>query len=133
LGKNKVIKKIHLNKIGLIIILFFSFIALGLPDGLLGVAWPGIRYKFNLDIDALGAILICGTSGYMISSFFNGLIMRYVRVGTLLSISCALTSLSLYIFSQTQSWLIFTIFSVFSGIGAGAIDSSVNTCLQISF
>ena len=116
-----------IKKIGLIIIPFLAFISLGLPDGLIGVAWPGIREKFNLSIDALGIILICGTAGYMISSFFSGLIMGYIGIGILLSLSCFVTSLSLLIFSQTQSWLIFIFFSVFSGLSAGIIDSTVNT------
>ena len=46
---------------GLIIVSFIAFISLGLPDGLLGVAWPGIRDYFDLPVDALGIILICGT------------------------------------------------------------------------
>ena len=94
---------------------------------MLGVAWPGIRYKFNLNIDSLGLILICGTSGYMISSFFSGLIMRYLNVGSILSLSCAVTAISLFVFSKTQSWIIFLISTIFNGISAGAIDSAINT------
>jgi len=43
---------------GLIIISFIAFVSLGLPDGLLGVAWPGIRVYFDLPVDALGIIPI---------------------------------------------------------------------------
>ena len=121
------IKNINLKKIGLILIPFFAFISLGLPDGLLGVAWPGIREKFNLSIDSLGIILIVGTCGYMISSFFSGLIMSYLRVGIILSLSCSLTALSLLVFSQTPSWLVFIFFSFINGLSAGTIDSVVNT------
>ena len=56
---------------GLLVISFFAFVSLGLPDGLLGVAWPGIRHDFGLPVDALGIILVCGTGGYMLSSFFK--------------------------------------------------------------
>ncbi|MBT6014934.1 MAG: MFS transporter, partial [Nitrosomonadales bacterium] len=70
---------------GLIIISFIAFVSLGLPDGLLGVAWPGIRGYFDLPVDALGIILIFGTGGYMLSSFLNGMLMRRLGIGRLLS------------------------------------------------
>ena len=63
---------------GLIIISFFAFVSLGLPDGLMGVAWPGIRHQFQLPVDALGIILVCGTAGYMLSSFLSGLLIRHL-------------------------------------------------------
>ena len=125
--KDKDINKTPLKKIGLILISFFAFISLGLPDGLLGVAWPGIRFKFDLPIDALGVLLICSTTGYMIASFFSGLIMRYMGIGMLISISGAATAISLYVFSQTKIWLIFVLFSFVCGISAGGIDSVINT------
>ena len=125
--KDKDINKTPLKKIGLILISFFAFISLGLPDGLLGVAWPGIRFKFDLPIDALGVLLICSTTGYMMGSFFSGLIMRYMGIGMLISISGAATAISLYVFSQTKIWLIFVLFSFVCGISAGGIDSVINT------
>ena len=112
---------------GLIIISFIAFISLGLPDGLLGVAWPGIRDYFDLPVDALGIILIFGTSGYMLSSFLSGVLMRRLGIGKLLSLSCAATAGSLFVYAHTSSWWIFVMFSVISGLGAGAIDAGINT------
>ncbi len=112
---------------GLIIISFIAFISLGLPDGLLGVAWPGIRDYFDLPVDALGIILILGTSGYMLSSFLSGVLMRRLGIGKLLSLSCAATAGSLFVYAHTSSWWIFVMFSVISGLGAGAIDAGINT------
>ena len=106
---------------------FVAFIALGMPDGLLGIAWPGIRFKFNLPIESLGFILMIATAGYMFSSFLSGFLIRYLGFGMLLSLSCLLSACSLYIFSQTKIWLIFIIFAGINGIGAGAIDASINT------
>ncbi|MGH9852668.1 MAG: MFS transporter, partial [Blastocatellia bacterium] len=51
---------------------YLSFVSLGLPDGLLGVAWPSIRASFDLPLDALGALLVMFTIGYLISSFSSG-------------------------------------------------------------
>ena len=112
---------------GLIIISFFAFVSLGLPDGLLGVAWPGIRDYFDLPVDALGIILIFGTSGYMLSSFLSGVLMRRLGIGKLLSLSCATTAGSLFVYASTSNWWIFVMFAVISGLGAGAIDAGINT------
>ena len=112
---------------GLIIISFIAFISLGLPDGLLGVAWPGIRDYFDLPVDALGIILIFGTSGYMLSSFLSGVLMRRLGIGRLLSLSCAATASSLFVYASTSNWWIFVMFTVISGLGAGAIDAGINT------
>ena len=104
---------------GLIIISFIAFVSLGLPDGLLGVAWPGIRDYFDLPVDALGIILICGTGGYMLSSFLSGVLMRRLGIGRLLSLSCAATAGSLFVFASTSNWWIFVMFAALSGLGAG--------------
>lgn len=61
--------------IALVVLIFVAFISLGLPDGLLGVAWPEMRRSFGLPLDALGVLLIASTTGYLISSFFNGYFM----------------------------------------------------------
>ena len=112
---------------GLIIISFIAFISLGLPDGLLGVAWPGIREYFDLPVNALGIIIFCGTGGYMLSSFLNGILIRSLGIGKLLSLSCAATACSLFVYAQTNNWLVFVTFAVINGMGAGAIDASINT------
>ena len=54
-----------------------AFVALGLPDGVLGVAWPSIRDELELPLDALGALLIAATVGYVVSSFSSGCQWRW--------------------------------------------------------
>ena len=49
-----------------------AFVALGLPDGLLGVAWPSIRASFDLPLDALGALLVTFTGGYVVANSLGG-------------------------------------------------------------
>ena len=112
---------------GLIIISFFAFVSLGLPDGLMGVAWPGIRHQFQLPVDALGIILVCGTAGYMLSSFLSGLLIRHLGIGGLLSLSCAAMAGTLLVYAVTPLWWVFVIFSAVGGLGAGAIDAGINT------
>ena len=58
-------------KLGLIVLAYIAFIGLGMPDGLLGVAWPSIRTGFSIPLDAIGMLLTAATAGYMTSSFFE--------------------------------------------------------------
>ena len=113
--------------IGLAALSFIAFISLGLPDGLLGVAWPGIRGHFNLSVDAIGLLLIFGTGGYTLSSFFSGVLVRKLGIGGLLSISCGATAATLLIYAVTPVWWLFVISATLGGLGAGAIDAGINT------
>ena len=64
-----------------------GFVSLGLPDGVLGVAWPSIRGTFGLPLDALGALLVTSSIGYVASSFSSGPILARMSVGALLAAS----------------------------------------------
>jgi fucose permease len=64
----------------LLALAFVAFISLGLPDGLLGVAWPSMRRSFGLPLDALGSLFISTTAGYVTSSFLSGAILRHMRL-----------------------------------------------------
>jgi len=112
---------------GLIILLFITFISLGLPDGLLGVAWPGIPDTFRLPLDAMGLLLVFGTAGYMLSSFFSGVLLRRLGVGGLLAFSCLATSTTLLVYAVTPLWSLFVLIASLGGLGAGAIDAGINT------
>ena len=114
----------------LIFLSFIAFISLGLPDGLLGVAWPGIRGTFNLPLDALGLLLVFSTAGYTLSSFFSGALVRKFGIGGLLSLSCGATATALFIYGITPLWWIFVIAAALGGLGAGAIDAGINTYVE---
>lgn len=62
---------------------YLGFSSLGLPDGLLGVAWPSIRAYFNLPLDALGTLLVLFTLGYLMSNFSSGRLLLRLNVGSL--------------------------------------------------
>ncbi|HVF17526.1 MAG TPA: MFS transporter [Steroidobacteraceae bacterium] len=106
---------------------FIAFISLGLPDGLLGVAWPSMRQTFALPLDALGSLFISTTLGYVTASFASGAILRHIRLGSLLALSCALTACALIAYSLAPYWAIVVAFGLLTGLGAGAIDSALNT------
>src|SRR5919201_5345959 len=79
----------------LAVLVYVGFISLGLPDGLLGVAWPSMRAFFKLPLDALGALLVMFTTGYLLSSFSSGRVLSRLSVGSLLALSCLATATSL--------------------------------------
>ena len=113
-----------------ILLAFIAFISLGLPDGLLGVAWPSIRGEFGLSLDTLGILLIASTTGYIISSFLSGMLVRKLGIGLLLSASCALTGFSLLMYTLAAAWFIIPCTWFFLGLGAGAIDAGLNTYIE---
>jgi fucose permease len=104
-----------------------AFISLGLPDGLLGVAWPSIRGFFGLDIDAVGALLVATMAGYVASSFSSGRLLRRLNVGSVLALSCVLTAGSLLAYGTTSRWAVMIALGITLGAGGGAIDSGLNT------
>ncbi|AHC15516.1 MFS transporter [Salinispira pacifica] len=117
----------------IILLSYIAFISLGMPDGLHGVAWPGIRESFGLPLDAIGLILVSGTAGYMLSSFFSGPLMRRLGVGMLLSLSCGATAVSLILYSLLPVWILFAAAAVLGGLGAGAIDAGLNTYIAKNY
>ena len=105
---------------------YLSFVSLGLPDGLLGVAWPSIRAFFQLPLDALGALLVTFTIGYLVSSFSCGRILSRISVGTLLALSCLATAASLLGYMFAPQWGVMVALGGLAGLGAGAIDTGMN-------
>ncbi len=110
-----------------ILIGFTAFVSLGLPDGLLGVAYPSIRQTFGIPLESLGTMLFMFTLGYLVSSFNAGRLIAGLGIGKLLVISCLATGIGLIGYALAPSWGIFVSFAVLGGLGAGAIDAGMNT------
>jgi len=112
---------------------YLSFVSLGLPDGLNGVAWPSIRASFDLPLDALGALLIVFTAGYLLSSFTSGWLLARMSVGLLLALSCGATAASLIGYALAPLWFVMVALGMLAGLGAGAIDAGLNTFAATQF
>jgi fucose permease len=112
---------------------YLAFVSLGLPDGLIGVAWPSIRAYFNLPLDALGSLLVMYTVGYLASSFISGRLLSVMSVGTMLALSCLATAVSLIGYALAPAWSTILTLAVVAGLGAGAIDAGLNTFAATQF
>lgn len=115
----------------LLVLAYLGFVSLGLPDGLLGVAWPSIRGSFRLPLSALGALLVMFASGYVASSLASGFILARMGVGTLLAGSCIATATSLFVYALTPWWSLMVAMALLAGVGAGAIDAGINTYMAM--
>ena len=120
-------------KLGLIVLAYIAFVALGLPDGLLGVGWPSIQTGFSVPLDAIGMLLIASVVGYMTSSFFSGVMLSRFGVGLMLSTSCFLTGLALIGYTLVPQYWMMVSLGVIAGVGAGAIDAGLNTYVAAHF
>lgn len=120
-------------RLGLIVLAYVAFVALGLPDGLLGVGWPSIRAGFSIPLDAIGLFLTALVAGYMTSSFLSGFLLARVGVGRILAASCGLTGLALIGYTLIPDWWMMVALGVFAGLGAGAIDAGLNTYVATHF
>jgi fucose permease len=128
------LKRIFLNpKLPIVLLAYVAFIALGMPDGILGVAWPSIQTSFSIPLDAMGMLLITSTSGYLVSSFFSGRLIARLGVGRLLIASCALTGLALISYTLVPQWWMMVLLGIAAGLGAGAIDAGLNTYVAAHF
>jgi fucose permease len=120
-------------KIGLVLLAYVAFIALGLPDGLLGVAWPSIRASFGIPLDAVGMLITASVAGYITSSFLSGPVIARIGVAHVLTGSCALTGMGLMGYTLAPEWWMMVVLGVISGLGAGAIDAGLNTYVAAHF
>jgi fucose permease len=105
---------------------YLAFISLGLPDTVLGVAWPSLRTTFGIPQSAMGAVLACGMVGYFSSGLWAGVGVSKLGVGGLLASSSALVALALLGYSLAPSWAVFFPIGLVMGLGSGAIDSGLN-------
>ena len=103
-----------------------AFVSLGLPDGVLGVAWPSMRQTFALPVSQLGVLLAASTAGYLASSFGSGPIVVRLGVGRLLLWSSVVMVVSLSIYALAPVWPVMVAGGVLAGLGAGAIDAGIN-------
>jgi fucose permease len=110
----------------LVALAYIGFVSLGLPDAVIGVAWPSVRAHFTLPQEALGLIFIAAGCGYFSSSFFSGRLVQSLGIGRLLAGSTALVAAGGFGFAVAPLWAAFVLCAVLHGLGSGAIDAGLN-------
>jgi fucose permease len=111
----------------LVSIAFLSYVAIGLPGGVLGVAWPSIRTSFALSQDAIGALFLARTIGYFMSGFSNGRLVSRLGIGRFMALSSLIGALGVLGYALSPSWGVMVLCGLVAGIGTGAIDAGMNT------
>lgn len=117
----------------LLALAFIAFIALGLPDALLGIAWPFMREQLNQPLAASGYLVMATTIGAALSGVVSAWAGRTLGVGRLLALSCCLTGLGLLGYSVLPSIWLMVVCAVVIGIAAGATDATVNGFVARNF
>lgn len=110
----------------LLIIIYLTFISLGLPDALLGGGWPVMQAEFGVPFSFAGLVSMIITGGTILSSIFSSRILNYFGTGRVTLVSVAMTALALFGFAQAPSfeWLILAAIPL--GLGGGAVDAGLN-------
>ncbi len=110
----------------LLIIIFAGFISLGLPDSVLGVAWPKMQITFDKPTEAGGILPLVCTLFSAAAGIFSGFVLARLGTGLILALSAGLTSIGLlgYTLAPQFWWLV--AFAIPLGIGAGCVDAGLN-------
>lgn len=117
----------------LLIIIYLSFISLGLPDSLLGSAWPAIYPEFGVPLSYASIIYIIISIGTVISSLQSDRLTRRFGTGTVTTFSVAMTAAALFGFSISHSFLALCLWSIPYGLGAGGVDASLNNYVALHY
>ena len=117
----------------LLAIIYLSFISLGLPDSLLGSAWPVMRAELAAPLSFAGVISMIIASGTIVSSLLSERLTRRLGTGLVTAGSVALTAAALFGFSVSPSLAALCLWAVPYGLGAGAIDAALNNYVALHY
>ncbi len=117
----------------LLIIIYFAFISLGLPDSLLGSIWPIAHRELGVPLAWSGPIFIIISLGTVVSSLFSDRLTRRLGAGLVTVLSVALTALALFGFGISTSYWMLCLWAVPYGLGAGSIDAALNNYVALHF
>lgn len=117
----------------LILIIYLAFISLGLPDSLLGSAWPVMHSDIGVSLSYMGIISMIVSGGTIISSLLSDKATRKFGTNTVTTFSVFLTAIALLGFSYSYNLFMIIIFAIPYGLGAGAIDAALNNYVSIHY
>lgn len=116
-----------------LVVIYMAFISLGLPDSLLGVAWPVMQKEFGASIGAAGLISMVIAGSTIVSSLASGAVNKRLDTGKVTLISCLMTAASLlgFYFAPSFAWLL--LLAVPLGLGAGSVDAGLNNYVAVHY
>lgn len=109
-----------------------TFVALGLPDGMLGTAWPSMRTALRAPVGDLGLVLLAATAGSVAVTVFVGALVRRVAIGPLLSVGLAVGAAGAVGFVLAPGFGALAGTAVLFGLSAGTVDGGLNTVVGLS-
>lgn len=117
----------------LLIIIYIAFVSLGLPDALLGAAWPVIQPQFVVPVSWMGPISLLISGGTVVSSLLSDRLCRKFGTGLVTAVSVAMTAVALVGFATSGSYWMLCIWALPYGLGAGSVDSCLNNYVAIHY
>lgn len=117
----------------LLIIIYLAFISLGLPDSLLGAAWPTMYQEFSVPVSYAGGISMIIAVGTIISSLQSDRLTRKFGTGKVTAASVLMTAAALFGFSVSHSYTALCVWAVPYGLGAGSVDASLNNYVALHY
>lgn len=117
----------------LLAIIYLAFISLGLPDALLGSAWPTMYQEFSVPVSYSGGIFMIIAVGTIISSFQSDRLTRKFGTGKVTAMSVFMTAMALFGFSVSHSYWMLCLWAIPYGLGAGSVDASLNNYVALHY
>lgn len=117
----------------LLAVIYLSFISLGLPDSLLGSAWPMIYPQFAVPVSFAGIISTIISLGTIISSLQSDRLTKALGAGKVTAISVAMTAAALFGFSVSGSFWMLCLWAIPYGLGAGSVDAALNNYVALHY
>lgn len=114
-------------------VIYLAFISLGLPDSLLGSAWPVMYEEFNVPISYAGIVSMIIAAGTIVSSLNSDRLTKKFGPGLVTALSVSLTCISLFAFSFCRAFWLLCILAVPYGLGAGSVDAALNNYVALNY
>ena len=114
-------------------IIYLAFISLGLPDSVLGSAWPTIYPEFGVPVSYAGIVSAIIAVGTVISSLLSARLISVLKTGGVTAISVAMTAAALFGFSLCHSFWALCLWAIPYGLGAGSVDAALNNYVAIHY
>lgn len=117
----------------LLVIIYLAFISLGLPDALLGAAWPSMYPQFDVPVSYAGIISMIIALGTVVSSLQSDRLTKKLGTGKVTALSVLMTAMALFGFATSHSFGMLCLWAIPYGLGAGSVDASLNNYVALHY